>query len=481
MKYIKVTNYVKEVNRLGLEKLGLSTKRDNDETIGQFGSGIKFAPIAAIRKGMDWAFVGSDKKGDYILKYVVKDDDGIPCVFYKYQDYEKASSFTAEAGLLSWTNDFQIYREVVANAIDESKVSGLPWRVDVVSVNEITHVDGEFSVYFTATDEMISIHENFNKYFSVDRIPVYEDKNFKLYMPIDNTFRVYVKGVLVYSDEANATNSDRDVMSGLFDYEFNSLELNEERTVANTWEMHCEIIRSWSKVNSEKLIEKIIQKMINSKDNNNYEFEAITTYIFNYGVMNALWREVFDKLYPNTVIIRGVDASFNALKTIESKGYNSITIEHEGIYSFLTEKCIPTASDVFGESFKYEYDMDISSYKNLNIAINMIETVCPEINFDFIVGVYVEENEEEINTLGMTLNLVHDNEPCKTILINKAYAIEASIDSLISTLIHEWDHFSTGFTDGDTDGRIFRNLADDRLGKLIYQTYKIMQNEMSIA
>jgi hypothetical protein len=40
MKYIKVTNKTDEVNRLKLEKLGFSTKRDNDETIGQFGSGI---------------------------------------------------------------------------------------------------------------------------------------------------------------------------------------------------------------------------------------------------------------------------------------------------------------------------------------------------------------------------------------------------------------------------------------------------------
>jgi hypothetical protein len=86
MKYIKITNNVNEVSRLGLEKLGLSTKRNNNETIGQFGSGIKFAPIAAVRKGIDWAFAGADSKGKYVLKYVVKEDEGIPCIFYSYGD-----------------------------------------------------------------------------------------------------------------------------------------------------------------------------------------------------------------------------------------------------------------------------------------------------------------------------------------------------------------------------------------------------------
>lgn len=60
-KYIKITNYLGSdeiVSRLALEKLGLSTKRNDAETIGQFGSGIKFAPIAALRNGWEWWFTG---------------------------------------------------------------------------------------------------------------------------------------------------------------------------------------------------------------------------------------------------------------------------------------------------------------------------------------------------------------------------------------------------------------------------------------
>ena len=77
MSYIKITNYADSVNRLSLEKLGLSTKRDNPETIGQFGSGIKYAPIAALRMGLEWVFTGNDSEGKYILKYKSIDENGI--------------------------------------------------------------------------------------------------------------------------------------------------------------------------------------------------------------------------------------------------------------------------------------------------------------------------------------------------------------------------------------------------------------------
>ena len=317
MKYIKVTNYVENVNRLSLEKLGMSTKRDNDQTIGQFGSGIKFAPIAAIRKGMRWVFTGKDNKGDYVLEYIIKDDEGIPSVFYKYQDYEKPSSFSADAGILSWKEEFQIYREVVSNAIDENTLNGLGWDVDVVDVEEIVPIDGEFSVYISATEELLEIHNNFDKYFCVNRTPIYSDDWFKVYEPIDDSFRVYCKGVLVYSSEKNTKNYGASAQSGIFDYEINTLDLNEDRTVDGNFALNYKILSALVSIRDKNLINTIIQYLVSKENLPLYELQSISSYVYqNVYVNNYYWKEVFEEQYDNSVIVYSGSSSYNLLKTI---------------------------------------------------------------------------------------------------------------------------------------------------------------------
>jgi len=69
--YIKITNETEGFSRLYLELLGVSTKRDNDDTIGQFGSGTKFAPIHALRNGWEWVSTGHDDNGLYTMSYKI--------------------------------------------------------------------------------------------------------------------------------------------------------------------------------------------------------------------------------------------------------------------------------------------------------------------------------------------------------------------------------------------------------------------------
>ena len=148
-KYIKISNRSDNVSRIALEKLGLSTKRNDPDSIGQFGSGIKYAPIAALRKGLEWIFTGYDNKGPYTLKYKVEQEDGVDCIVYDYGDYKKASSFTIDAGVLSWENSFQIYREAVANAIDEANLTDTFWTKEIVDEKDIAPELGVFSVYIS--------------------------------------------------------------------------------------------------------------------------------------------------------------------------------------------------------------------------------------------------------------------------------------------------------------------------------------------
>ena len=85
MSYIRISNEAGNVNRLFLEKLGLSTKRDDENSIGQFGSGSKFAPIAALRNGWEWINVGTDEVGPYHMEYVSEEEGGINSIYYNWR------------------------------------------------------------------------------------------------------------------------------------------------------------------------------------------------------------------------------------------------------------------------------------------------------------------------------------------------------------------------------------------------------------
>ena len=108
---------------------------------------------------------------------------------------------------------------------------------------------------FSQKGKVAKANKNFDKYFSVNRKPIYEGKTFSLYEPYDASFRVYTKGVLVFTDEDNESLQP---MEGYFDYEFNEIELNEERTVASTWNMHLQIVRALAEMKSEVLVEEVL-------------------------------------------------------------------------------------------------------------------------------------------------------------------------------------------------------------------------------
>lgn len=469
MLYIKITNKAQEVNRLKLEKLGFSTKRNDESTIGQFGSGIKFAPISAIRRGIDFVFAGNDTKGPYVLRYIIKDEEGIPSVYYKYNEYEKSSSFTADAGNLSWENDFQIYREVVANAIDEAKISNTDWTIDIVDVDDIEPNDGEFSVYLLATESMLEIHKNFDKYFSVNRKPIHTVKGKKIYDSIDGSLRVYCKGMLVYSDEQRVEKFGGNPSKSFFDYEIDDLKLNEERTVLSEYQLNREIIEIITLLDDESLVHKIMKIMLSPESVVEEYYElGLANYLYDRTIYHGEeWLKVFEEHYPKSIIVDKDHRSFNMITTIKAKGYYPISVQTENCYKFLSTSGIPDFKEIFGEAFVYEYSMDFSMHKNMVEAIEIISSVYPEfVEVIPSIGVY-RDNEED--ALGITVpSKDEDGNSIKIILIEQNHASSDDIPSIIGTIIHEWDHFKTSIGDGDIEGRMFRSLADTRIGHLIY-------------
>lgn len=460
-KYIHIWNESGFVSRIALEKLGLSTKRNDPSTIGQFGSGIKFAPIAALRNGWKWFFAGEDTNGLYTMEYAVENEDGIPCIVYNYGDSKKSSSFTLDAGILSWDNDFQIYREAVANAMDET-VDGGNWGIEIVDSDSITSKPGIFSVYITAAPSLMEIHNNFDKYFLTNRKSITTSNNADLYNKVDSSFRVYSHGVLVFTLEDS---------TGLYDYNINTIRLNEERTIASQWDLEYELTLAIAKLTDIDVIKSCI--LMDSEDmlTSCYEFGRImASFLTSYNVSKE-WKSAFFDIYPeNSVICDNVGFLQGANTAVKIRGYNPVVINDVNLYSLLSVAGVKTYDSVLSDEYKFDIDYEIDSYVNVSKALKVASAFEPGL-LEFCesnrIGIFASDID---NNLGLTINMAKQKSE-RIILVNLNH-VNDSVENIIATIVHEYDHASTGFIDGNNAGREFRDLADKRIGKLMMDNFK---------
>ena len=457
MTFIRISNKVDGVNRLYLEKLGLSTKRDNQETIGQFGSGSKFAPIAALRNGWQWINVGEDDLGPYKLEYVVKEENGINCVYYLYDDNVlKPSSFVAEAGVLSWDNEFQIFREAFSNALDEFTEFGNEYSIDIV--DEVKFEPGTFSVYITADPELIDIINNFDKYFSIKREPIANvgDRD-KIYDHYDNDAHFYYKGVLVHTDTSDIP---------IFDYEVPNVTLNEERRVRSTYELHSKIIRMFSYLrDSEPGHTAIAETLISNANEKRWEWTIpvynVETWFSGHFEDNA-FKKAWSNLYGDAIAVSPELMRFRAQFSL--RNVKTVEIDSPVLYAILSRSGVPCADSILGDEIKYEFVELAGHMSNMyETAMNIVTSYLP--NFDDIVKetrFFVPQGEQDriLGVANMAKNTMYLSINCFQ-----------EMDTLIGTIIHEYDHLHTNYGDDEPE---FRGVADNHIGRLLTKLYGVI-------
>jgi len=466
MSYIRIANEAPNINRLLLEKLGLSTKRDDANTIGQFGSGSKFAPIAALRNGWRWVNVGADDIGEYQMEYVSIEENGIDCIYYKYETNEgsmfKPSSFTLEAGVLSWDADFQIFREAFSNALDENILNDVDYSIDVV--DDIYYEEGMFAVFLTASPELLDIVNNFDIWFSLNRTPLYEDGNGSLFQPMNDRINIYHKNVHVYSSLGSNSSPP------LFDYSLKNVTLNEERRLRDTYYATTHIADLWSNIfrthpfspNFENCVE-LATRIILKIDNEQWEFENLSSFAFppfnGDGEQTALhqaWLNIHGK---NAVMTMPSEKSFTkSLMSIYDK--RPVMVNNAIMYEQLAQVGVPTIEDILGDEVNFDFitlcegpkatmledALDIvARYDNrLDTCVEDIKVFAPSGDQSNLLGVAKDKN------IYLSLNAFSD------------------LETLIGTVVHELDHVTTGIMDNDP---AFRNLADSRIAGLLLQIY----------
>jgi len=450
--YVKITNVSGPVNRLFLEKLGVSTKRDNNETIGQFGSGAKFAPIAALRKGWEWVSVGYDDFGDYQMRFDVRETAGINEVIFVYDDATvRESSYTLEAGSLSWEDDFQIIREALANAIDAHIESGNGWSWDIV--DHVENVPGEFSVYITNTNtgdppwEIVEILENIDMWFSINRVELTGNDFGKVFRKGNDDdsreIKIFHRGVRVHEIEVH------EGFDHIFDYQLNNVTLNEERRVRDSYAIDGSIINLLADFDED---DYGLVRIILANPNKVAEFD-VNTYKVNFLNWRPVWAETWHSIHGKKAIPLPAESDGFVVSRLETKGYKPIFVS-KALMTALNIAGVKSIEDILGEAFDIEtVDLDDSQTACFNRAIEM----CNNADFDINGGEFEFFYEEGYGApLGKAV--------AGKRFINVNIVSEDRIETLIGTIIHENDHCVSGYSDADER---FRGIADDHIGRLI--------------
>jgi hypothetical protein len=456
MQFIKISNKAEGVNRLYIEKLGLSTKRDNEETIGQFGSGAIFGPLAALRKGIRWITTAEDDLGPYSLEFVLVKEGEFNNIYCLYGDDEmRATSFTLEAGMLSWDDEFQIFREAFANAYDEHVLNGAEYSVDIV--DEVKIEPGFISVYLSATPELLDIVNNIDMYFTINREPIHREYSGRIFNPVSGGIHIYNKGVLVYDGAQD------DNYPPIYDYDFKSLTLNEERRVRYQTEIYSSVGRILSSLNANNEEElDIAARILSFHDKKKFETQTLSgDYVSSwYTSSDSAWKKAFhDKYGENAVALNQKEAI--SIDAVRERQYIPVLIKSDFVYSMLIAAGVKGVVSILGEKPQYDF-MEVLPPRlqdNYDQSYEIVKKYDPRIE-NVVIKFYIPSGEQNDNVYGRYLK--NENE------IHISVRCLDKISMIVGTLVHELDHKVNNYSEHDAE---FRNFADDRIAELLIKLY----------
>jgi len=217
MKYIKIKNNGL-IEPEALHLVGASTKRNDSSKIGQFGSGNKYALAYLLRNGYEVRVFGGKKE----ITIETKPQEWRGSEWNVVYINGEKTSITTEMGK-DW-QFWQAIREIYCNAIDEGGC-----RMDFVS--DIDPVDNETHFYIDTKKDVTEFVSNFDNYFATNKKVLFECSLGRILEKSGTKANIYRKGVRCFN--ANKTS--------VFDYDFNDIDIDENRLVKYFWEVEEKI------------------------------------------------------------------------------------------------------------------------------------------------------------------------------------------------------------------------------------------------
>lgn len=413
MKYLRIKNKG-ALNAKLIPLMGGTTKSGKD-TIGEFGTGLKYCLAYFFRNNIDFKLIINNEE----IKIDSKKEkiSGIDFEII-YIDGDR-TSITANMGK-DW-EPWMIIREIYSNALDEGEAY---YQV----VDEIKKEIENTTVFYIGLDnDFLKVINNWDKYFIQAKIPMWEDINYKLY-PEEGNFRIYKQGILVYEDES---------INSIFNYDIRNCKLNELREYQGSLSLDCASVLN--SINDKKTIEYFLESMhLVEKDRvKGKKVESVVEETFDLewssiGFRNDAWREVLDK-------VKVIDFdSYQKLKEKANFDLREVLILPKNFFKrftkfYKTVGAVRTIEEI-GSFFEIISDTLFQKVKKAREILEQCNYhIHPELSFIF--GEFGSKN---------TLARVDLDE--KLIYISSKIE-NISMFELIAILIEENEHFQTGLHD----------------------------------
>ena len=333
------------------------------------------------------------------------------------------------------------------------------WTREIV--DNVENDKNSFAIYISASPKMIDVYNDHDKYFCTNREVFYycDRTDVKFLQKHDSSERLYNKGVLCHTEEIQ--------FPSLFDYNFLNGDLNEDRSFKYVSTERLKIAKAIAWTKNKELIKEILEEAF---ETDIWEFNFISDLHWNYVTPSSSWKLQFHKMYgENAIIVSPEQSLIQGLSSlIKAKGMKAKYCTSNAMFSFLKECEIATCEDLIDEKYEYITDDDLTKYPKLIEAIKIASHFEPGL-LNMPKPVIVFDTQDDEVMLGLTVNVSKEIQQ-RQIMIAKHHAEGSSVRELVGTIIHEYDHYSSGL--GDSMYREFRSLADSRISKLMLSMYK---------
>lgn len=308
MQYLKISNKG-ELDLTLLQLVGASTKSDQPEKIGQFGTGLKYAIAYFMRNNIGFRMFIGDREIIFDVRRVpTKGGKTFDVIHYD----GTSTNVTTEYGY-QWSA-WEAIREIWCNAKDE----GGEQKKVTTCASIISGKQGRTTIFVEMSSEISEVVDSWGEYFIIKK-PIFDRGDLKIYRnEPDAPLRLYKKGVLIKTLDAKS----------LFSYEYEGSELNELRqymgSVSNVI-FSC-LLNSTS---------EIISQVLSAIKSNLQVYET---------KLDWSWAGLISRKYLNKDHIKQIFSGWLFLKSQNGASGKRAVFVSESMFNFLSAYGLPCES-----------------------------------------------------------------------------------------------------------------------------------------